>query len=429
MIKHEISKQKDATIRLVISVDSDFINPIKAKTLAELKKDLKVSGFRPGKMPDAIAERNLGENYVQSHVAEAVVMQAYSQAVIAEKIETIDAPQIQLKKFVPYSELEFEATAPIMPSIKLDPKNLIVPEPEIKIAQSEVQTALDNLATQMAKRTASDGSAKSGDEVKIDFEGVRDGQLVEGAAAKNQTIKIGENKFIPGFEDNLVGLKKGDEKSFELTFPKNYGHKDLAGAKVTFKVKIHEVTKVELPKLDDKFAQSVGGFKTLSDLKADIKKSLEASKADQQRKDYEDKVLANAVNKVEFTAPASLVQQQIDRLNQEVNNNLSASGLTLEQYLKIQGKTKEEVDKEIKDEANKRVKIAILVRQIVAENKLVVSEEELEENYMQMKAQYTDPKMQQEMNHEHFLDDLKNHLLTTKAIKILLQYARGEKKA
>lgn len=137
MIKHEISKQKDATIRLVISVDSDFINPIKAKTLAELKKDLKVSGFRPGKMPDAIAERNLGENYVQSHVAEAVVMQAYSQAVIAEKIETIDAPQIQLKKFVPYSELEFEATAPIMPSIKLDPKNLIVPEPEIKIAQSE----------------------------------------------------------------------------------------------------------------------------------------------------------------------------------------------------------------------------------------------------------------------------------------------------
>lgn len=198
---------------------------------------------------------------------------------------------------------------------------------------------------------------------------------------------------------------------------------------MTFKVKIHEVTKVELPKLDDKFAQSVGGFKTLSDLKADIKKSLEASKADQQRKDYEDKVLANAVNKVEFTAPASLVQQQIDRLNQEVNNNLSASGLTLEQYLKIQGKTKEEVDKEIKDEANKRVKIAILVRQIVAENKLVVSEEELEENYMQMKAQYTDPKMQQEMNHEHFLDDLKNHLLTTKAIKILLQYARGEKKA
>lgn len=105
------------------------------------------------------------------------------------------------------------------------------------------------------------------------LKGVRDGQLVEGAAAKNQTIKIGENKFIPGFEDNLVGLKKGDEKSFELTFPKNYGHKDLAGAKVTFKVKIHEVTKVELPKLDDKFAQSVGGFKTLSDLKADIKKA------------------------------------------------------------------------------------------------------------------------------------------------------------
>lgn len=428
MIKLNIKKTADSMVEIFISVDGAFIAPIKASTMVDLKKDLKVAGFRPGKMPDNIAERNLGENYVQSHVMEAVVMRAYAKAVTDEKIQAIDTPKIELKKFVPYTELEFTAQVAVMPIVTLDAKKLIVKEPEIKLAKNEIDDTLKNLQRQMAKRSASKNGVAEGDEVTLDFEGVRDNKPVEGAAAKNQLITVGDKKFIPGFEENLIGLKKGTEKEFEVTFPKDYGHKDLAGSKVTFKVKIHEINKVELAKIDDQFAKSVGAFKNLAELKADIEKNLKASKQDQVKKEYEQAVLDNAINKINFNTPQRLVDQQIDRLKQEVNNNLSGSGLTLDQYLKIQGKTQVEVDKEIEDEATKRVKIAILVRHIVDENKLAVSDRELDENFNQMKAQYSDPQMQREMDHEHFRDDLKNHLLTTKAIEVLLQYAKKEKK-
>lgn len=428
MIKLNIKKTADSMVEILISVDGAFIAPIKASTMVDLKKDLKVAGFRPGKMPDNIAERNLGENYVQSHVMEAVVMRAYAKAVTDEKIQAIDTPKIELKKFVPYTELEFTAQVAVMPIVTLDAKKLIVKEPEIKLAKNEIDDTLKNLQRQMAKRSASKNGVVEGDEVTLDFEGVRDNRPVEGAAAKNQLITVGDKKFIPGFEENLIGLKKGTEKEFEVTFPKDYGHKDLAGSKVTFKVKIHEINKVELAKIDDQFAKSVGAFKNLAELKADIEKNLKASKQDQVKKEYEQAVLDNAIDKINFNTPQSLVDQQIDRLKQEVNNNLSGSGLTLDQYLKIQGKTQVEVDKEIEDEATKRVKIAILVRHIVDENKLTVSDRELDENFNQMKAQYSDPQLQREMDHEHFRDDLKNHLLTTKAIEVLLQYAKKEKK-
>lgn len=429
MIKFDTKKNAtDSSTELLITVDGEFIAPIKATTLSELKKDLKVAGFRPGKMPDNIAERNLGENYVQSHVMEAVVMRAYAKAVTDEKIQAIDAPQIELKKFVPYSELEFVAKVAVMPTISLDPKKLVIKEPAVTLAKNEIEDTLVHLQRQMAKRSASKDGAAEGDEVTVDFEGVRAGKPVEGAAAKNQVITLGDKKFIPGFEENLVGLKKGAKKEFEVTFPKDYGHQDLAGSKVTFKVEVHEVNRIELPKIDDEFATSVGAFKNLAELKSDIEKNLKASKQDQIKKEYEQLVLDNAIDKINFNVPLGLVDQQIDRLKQEVNNNLSSSGLSLEQYLKIQGKTQAEVDKEIKEEATKRVKIAILVRHIVDQNNLSVSDRELEENYLQMKAQYTDPQMKREMDHEHFRDDLKNHLLTTKAIEVLLQYAKGDKK-
>ena len=429
MIKHTLKKNADSTAQITIEVTAEFIEPIKAATIADLKKDLKISGFRPGKMPDNIAERHLGSDYVQSHVVEAVVMRAYAQGVKAEKLETIDAPQITLKKFVPYSELEFEAKVAIMPSFGFDAKKLIVKEPVLKIDKQEVDDTLKSLQKQMAKRLPSTEPIGNGDEVKLDFEGVREGKPVEGAAAKNQTITVGDKQFIPGFEENLIGLKKGDKKEFEVTFPEDYGHKDLAGAKVVFKVQVHEVNKVELPAINDEFAQSIGAFKTLAALKLDVEKSLEAQKADQQKKQYEQQVLDNALAKIEFTVPASLIEHQVAKLKEEVNNNLSTNGLTLEQYLKIQGKTESEVDGEIDAEANKRVKIALIVRRLVDDNKLTVSERELDEHYHQMKAQYTDPQIQKEMEHEHFRDDLKNHLLTEKAVGILLQYALGEKKS
>lgn len=428
MIKQTVQKNPDNTVRLTIAVGGDFIEPIKLSTLADLKKDLKVAGFRPGKMPDNIAERHLGANYVQSHVIEAVVMQAYAQTIKEQKLETIDTPQISLKKFVPYSELEFEAEVVIMPALIIDPKKLKVAEPEIKLSKNEIDDTLKSLQQQMADRQEKTTPIQNGNEVVLDFEGVREGKSVEGAAAKNQTITVGDKKFIPGFEENLIGLKKGDKKEFEVTFPKDYGHQDLAGAKVIFKVDIHAVKEVKLPSIDNKFAKKVGGFDDLEALKSDIEKNLKLQKAEQQKKEYEQKVLDNAIAKISFKAPASLVEQQLGRLKEEIENNLSASGLSLDQYLKIQGKTESQVDQEIKSEAEKRVKTAIIVRQVVDENHLSVGERELDEHYYQMKSQYTDPQMQKEMEQAHFRDDLKNHLLTTKAIEILLQYARGEKK-
>ncbi len=419
MITHKISKQTKTDVTLHISVDAQFIDPYQKSVLKRLKKDLKVDGFRPGNVPDKIAERELGAERVQAEVLEEVVMHAYTRAARELKLDTIASPNISLKKFVPYTELEFEAEVAIMPEVKIDLTKLSVKKAKVKVDPKEITETLDNLRKQSATKIASKSGIKNGDEVKFDFDGTRAGKPVDGASSKGHVLTIGEGSFIPGFEDNMIGLKNGETKTFTVTFPKDYHAKDLASADVEFKVTIHEINTSELPKLNDSWAKTVGPVQDLKALKVEIAKSLEHNKQAEIDKQFENQVLEAALKLAKFDAPSSLVEEQITRLRSETEENLRNSGLDIEKYLQLQGQKPEEFEATLKTEAEKRVKIGLLLRQIIETEKVTVSDAEVETELAQMKANYTDPKMQEELTHGHFKDDLRNHLLTTKAVAIL----------
>lgn len=427
MITHKITSTKDSQIELTVTLDAEYINDVKKTVVARMGKSVKVAGFRPGKAPQNVIERNLDQNALQSEVLEAAVAKSYADAVVEEKIETIAAPKVELKKFVPFTELEYTAVAAVMPKIEFDASKLRVKQAEVKVEAKEVDETIDGLLKQASTQKPSEAAAKLGDKAVIDFEGTRAGKTVEGAAGQNSEIMLGEGRFIPGFEDNIVGLKVGDEKQFEVTFPKDYHAKDLAGAKVNFKIKLNELSAIETPKLDDEFAQALGDFKTLGDLRADVEAKIKVQKSDQAVQEFEQQAMNEALKQAQFEIAPMLIDEQKHRLQHEVEENLKQSGLDVEKYLAVSGKAKDEFEKELSEEADKRVRTGLLIRHIVDSNKLDVSDDEIEAELQKLRTQYTDKHMQEEMTHGHFRDDLAQHLLATKARQLLVQYARGEK--
>ncbi len=423
MIKHTITNKTKSEQTLLITADEQFIKPYKQAVLKRLKKNLKVDGFRPGNVPDKIAEREIGEAQVQAEVLQEVIMHAFTKIVRENDIETVASPQINLKKFVPYSDLEFEAVVAVMPAIKLDLKKIKVSKPKVVVDKKEVEETLQNFATQSAKKEESKEGIKNTDEVKFDFEGVREGKPVEGAAATNHVMTIGSGSFIPGFEDNMLGLKKGDKKTFTVKFPKDYHAKDLANKDVEFSVNIVEVKTVQQPKIDDEWAKTVGPVQDLKGLKAEIEKSILQNKQAEADKQYENSVLDAVIKQANIEAPAGLVGEQTDKLRNETTENLKNSGLDLEKYLQLQGQKPEDFETQLKAEAEKRVKLGLVLRSVIENEKISVTDSEIDAELAKLKTQYSDPKMQEELTHDHFRDDLKNHLLTTKAIAAISQAA------
>lgn len=423
MIKSTIKKDK-ASVTLTITTDGQFIDPYKQAVLKRLKKDLKVDGFRPGHAPDNIVVRELGEARVQAEVLEEVIEHAFTNQSREHKLEALGSPSIQLKKFVPYSELEFTAEVPVMPEITFDYSKLKVKRTPVKVESTKVEEAVENLRKQMAKRVATDKPIKKGDEISFDFEGKRNGKPVEGASAKNHTMIVGEGSFIPGFEENLIGLKDKAEKNFIVTFPKDYHAKDLQGAKVEFSVKINSVYEVDLPKVDDEFAKSVGGKSTVKDLKEDIEKVLTEQEQEQADKQYENQIIEEMLNKVKFDIPEQLIADQVAQLESEMDKNLHNAGLDRKKYMEMQKRTEEDLKKEVQAEADRRVRGALLLRDVIKRYDIAVSEIELEQELAKMAEQYkSDPKIQEELTHDHFKEDLRNHLLTRKAVGKLIEFA------
>ena len=425
MNTHKITKQTATEAEIKITVDAEQLDPIKLEIINHLKKDLKVAGFRPGKVPANIAERHLDSSVLQTEVLERIIARTYGKAIMEENLQALSNPKIEIKKFVPFTELEYVARVALMPKIDFDFKKLRVKEKVEKLDEKEVDKAIENLRAQTASKKPSKSAIVDGDEVKIDYEGIREGKPVEGAAAENQQLKVGAGQFIPGFEENLVGLKTGDKKEFEVTFPKDYRATDLAGKKVTFKIKVNEVNKVELPKLDDEWAKSVGPFKSIKELREDAAKRLADEHTRAQAQAYENSVIDEAIKKAKFEVPGILVEEQRHRLEHEMQDNLKNSGLDVEKYLALSGKDQKTFEAELNEEASRRVKMALLVRHVVEAEQLNVTNEEIEMMLAQLKQSYTDPHMLEELTHDHFREDVANHIMSTKAIEKLVHYAKG----
>lgn len=417
----------DTTSKLTVLANEQDLSAIKQHVLQKLAPKVKVAGFREGKVPMAIAEKNLDPNLLQSEVLDDAVNHFYSDAVNEKRLRVVSQPKIELTKFVPYTELEFIAEVEVIGKVTLpDYKKTVAKKEAVKVTAADVTEVLDRLQTQAAQYSEVDRAAKLGDRTWIDFEGTDAKGKVPNADGKDYPLALGSKTFIPGFEEEVVGLKKGDKKSFDITFPKDYGSKALQGKKVTFAITVNKVEETKKEEITDAFAATVGPFKTVAELKDDIKKQITAERETQAERAFEDAIIKELVKKSKIAIPEGLLAEQIDAVDNEFKQTLTYRGQTIQEYLDASGQTAEQYrDKELKPAAEERIKAGLLLSEIAEKEQLSVSPEELEIRVQILKGQYgTDAQMQAELDKPENRRDVASRLLTEKTIAKIVSYTK-----
>lgn len=423
-MKHTIKTQSDTKVLLTVTLAANELADVKHKTLARLAPNVKVAGFRPGKVPVAVVEKHINPNQLNSELLEDAVNLSAIQAFEAAKLRPLDRPKVEVQKYVPGQELTYTAEVEIIPEIRLgDYKKLKAKKEVAKVENKEVAEVLERLAKSSATKKEVKRAAKNGDEVTIDFAGTdKDGKAVPGATGNDYALELGSKTFIPGFEDGLVGKKAGDKVELPLTFPKDYHHKPLAGAQVTFAVTVKSVKAVEQPELDDAFAAKAGPFKTLAELKADITRELTEQKEREAVDKLKDTLVEQLVKGSHVPAPEVLVQDQLESLERDFTQNLMYRGMTLDQYLEQQGKTKDEWrKKDLHEQAVRRVQVGLALAELSKVEKLEVSKDELEKRMAEMLNRYgNSPEMVKQLDTPEARRDIANRALTEKTVDHLI---------
>ena len=422
----KIQREKlDDKIKLTIEIDAKTTKEKSDVVYEKLSKNVKVAGFRPGKAPRHMIEKEIGQEKLNAEILDTIIPETYYEAIIKENLSPVGPPEVKLVKFVPTDGLTYEALIEVLPEVKLpDLSTIKLKRTAPKLEAKEVQEVLDDLAKQLAKTAKVDRAAKKGDKIEIDFEGFVDGLPFDGNKSQNHPMVLGQGSFVPGFEEQLVGMKQNEEKEIEITFPKEYHAGHLAGKKAKFKVKMHEVSELVLPTIDDKFATQVGPFKDLAKLKEDIEKELLNTKVIQERNRIETEILDKISEKVSIKAPHGLVHEEAHRLLHEAEHNLSRQGLTMDKYLEMVKKTKEELEQEMMPEAEKRVKIGLVLSEIAKDKKFEVTDKEV---HTEIASRIERTKPEERKQAEEYYDSheghhqLENALIGEKVISYLYE--------
>lgn len=424
------TNKSETNVELELTADQAFLTNVKTLTLKHLaSKHVKLPGFREGKAPLGLVEKNVDPAQLQSEFLEEAVNRMYVEAIKAEDLRPIAQPEVQIKKFVPFTDLEVTVTVEVISEITLpDYKSIKKVAPKVEVSAQDVNDVVESLRKRLAEKQTVTGAAKDGDEVIIDFKGTdTNGEAVNGAEGKDYPLILGSNTFIPGFEPNVVGLKAGEAKKFTLKFPKDYGVAALANKDVTFEVSVKQVNKLALPKADDEFASRAGPFSTLKELKADIKKQLTAERQNEAQRAFENELIQEIAQKAKVTLPKILVDQQIERAEEEERQNLMYRGQTWEEHLKEEGVTAEEHRDRQRPAAEQTLKASLVLSEIADKEKVTVTPEELEIRIQILKGQYQDPAMQAELDKPENRRDIEGRLMTEKTIGKLVEYSTKKK--
>ena len=422
------SQLTDTRIKLVIVADQVILDTVKRETLTRLKKDVKIAGFRTGKVPLELVEKNLDQQALQSDFLDAALNRLYSTALSEQTIRPVSQPTVSIKKFVPYTTLEFEAEVDIIGAITLpDYTKITLAKKPVTVTSSDIAEVIDNLKLRLAKKQPVERTAKDKDEVWIDFVGrdSKTNQLIQGGDGKDYPLALGSNTFIPGFESHLIGAMAGEKREFTLDFPKDYGVAALQGREVTFQVTVTKVNEVILPKEDDDFASQAGPFKTLAELKVDIKKQLISDRDYQNDRDYESDLLATITEQTKVSVADALINEEISRLEREERQNITYRGQTWEEHLAAEGLTEAQHRLKNRPGAELRVKAGLVLAEIADIEKVDVTTEEFDMRLQLMRGQYQDPAMQAELDKPENRRELASRILSEKTIALLVSYAQA----
>jgi len=424
-MKTKLKNISDVKVELTISLGTEELKAAEQVALTKLAKEVKIEGFRKGKAPLELVAAQVDQTILGQETLENALSKAVAEAFLKEDIKAIDRPEVDVKKFIPGTELEFTATTEIMPKVELgDYKNLKVKKDTVEVSKEEVSETIDRILKNFAEKKKVDRKSKDGDEVIIDFLGKKDGAAFDGGKAEKFPLELGSKSFIPGFEEGLIGKKAGDEISLNLEFPKDYHAKDLAGAKVVFEVKIHEVRENALPEINEEFLSKLGEFKTKEEFEKQIEEDLKIQKQAESDEKFKDKLVKKLAEVSKVPVPEILLEDQKQSIELDMQQNLMYSGLSLEDYLERIGKTREEwLEKDVKEAAEMRVKSGLALAELSKVEKVESSLEELDTRIAQLKEQYGNSKeIAKQLSSDDVRRNLANQILTEKTIDLLVKF-------
>lgn len=424
-MKFERKDLSEIKVEFKINLEAKELLAAEEQALVQLAKNAKIKGFRKGKAPLNVVKQNTSPNELNDKVVELAINQHLIEVFNAEQITPLDQPHVTVNKFVPDELLEFSATFETLPKVKLpNYKKLKVKKQSSTVSDKEVDETLERVRKSFAEEKEVKRAAKLGDKAVIDFKGFKDGKAFAGGEGKEYPLELGSNSFIPGFEDQIVGHKADDKFDIEVTFPKDYGEKSLAGAKAKFEIKLHRVLEVSLPKLDDSLAKQTKMFETLDDLKADIRKNLIMSKEEAATEDFKNQLVEALAKGVKTAIPEVLKNDQLTALEQEFRQNLSYRGTTLEKFLENAGKTYDDWRvKELEPAAEMRVRAGLALAELSRELEIEVTHDEIHERIDQLKTQYAKNEQAiKQLEGPRIHNDVKNELITQKTIDKLVEF-------
>ncbi len=424
-VKVENVKDKANEVKLEFTVEAEKFNEAIQTVYKKNAKYFNIPGFRKGKAPFKMVEKAYGIQIFYEDAFNEVATEAYTKGIEDNKIEAVSKPEIDIKQIEAGKDLIFTAVVQTKPEVTLGKyKGIEIKKIEYNVSDEDVEHELSHAAEHNARIvTVEDRAVENGDITVIDFEGFVDGKAFEGGKAENHELEIGSGKFIPGFEEQIIGMKTDEEKDIKVTFPKEYPAKELAGKEATFKIKLHEIKKKELPEINDEFAKDASEFDTLEDWKKSIREKQEKANESKAKYEMEEEAIEAVCNDSKVDIPSGMIETQIDNMEQDVSSRLSYQGMKLDQYLQMVGKTRKEFRDEYKEQAEKQVKTNLVLEAVMKDSKIEVAEEEIEAKIKEMAEMYGQ-KEEEVKNNPNLRKYVEESLKTEKTIHYIVDNAK-----
>ena len=414
-------KIEKSQVVLTIEVGSAEFEAAIEKAYQKMRKKINVPGFRPGKAPRKVIEGMYGAEVFFEEAINIAFPDAYEAAVKEKELQVVGYPAVEMVGECTKEGFTFKATTPVYPEVTLgEYKGLTAEKDEVKVGAADVNERLKLLQDRNTRLVSVDREAKEGDTAVIDFEGFLNGEPFDGGKGEGHNLELGSHSFVPGFEEQVVGMKAGEEKDLDITFPEDY-HADLAGKAVVFKVKVNEVKAKEVPELDDEFAKDVSEFDTLKDLKADLKKQITEERQKDADRAFEDAVMEQAAANITAEIPDAMVESQCRQFLDNFKMQIAQQGIPYDQYMQITGMDEAKLLEDAKEPALRQVKMDLTVAAIIKAENLDATDDEVEAEYKKLAEQYN---MDVEMVKKYLpAEQIKDQLVSQKAVAVVVDSA------
>ena len=418
-------KIEKSRVALTIEVSAAEFEAAIEKAYVKMRKNINIQGFRPGKAPRKMIEKMYGVEVFFEEAINIAFPEAYEAALKEKELQVVGYPEVDMLGECTVEGFTFTAIVPVYPEVTLgEYKGLSAVKGEVKVTEEDVADRLNTIAERQTRLVSVDREAKLGDTAVIDFEGFLEGVPFEGGKGENHSLELGSGSFVPGFEDQVIGMKAGEEKDIDITFPEQYTP-ELAGKAVVFKVKVNEVKEKEIPVLDDEFAKDVSEFDTLDELKADLEKKIaeELEKAAQQG--FQDALMEQVAENLTVEIPDAMIEAQCKQFIDNFKMQLAQQGIPYDEYLKMTGTEEAKLLEEAKEPAMRQVRMDLAMGAIIKAENITASDEEVEAEYQHMAEQYS---MDIEMVKKYLADDqVRDELISRKAIEVVTSSAKAKK--